>query len=277
MKTRYLIWVGLPLLIALFFVFTSDCCGIGNWGEDELVSDEHEDEAVEYYEIYPAEVVKKIARGEDVVLLDVRTVEENTEVRIQNSLLLPVQDLGAASLDLIGLGEEAKNKEIYVYCKSGSRSKQAYDIMTDLGYTNVKSIAGGMVHWQEDNYPFLEGEGAVGENAIHSDGASISFDRNAHDFGLINAADGVVETQFTVTNTGSENLEIGELSTSCGCTSASLSNSTIEPDGSSALTVRFDPNFHEEPGGRFTRTVFIPTNDPMLPEAEVQIAVEISK
>ena len=113
--------------------------------------EDHDDGEVADFEIYPGDVVKKIQNNEDVILLDVRTLEEYQETHLENSLLLPVQELSQQALNKIGLGEDMKDKEIIIYCRSGNRSKTAYDIMDSLGYTNIKSVSGGMVHWEEDN------------------------------------------------------------------------------------------------------------------------------
>ena len=110
----------------------------------------HEGDKAKNYEIYPGDVVKKIKDKENIVLLDVRTPEEYKESHLKNAILLPVQELSAKSLAEVGLGEDAKDKEIIIYCRSGSRSKTAYDMMKALGYTNIKSIAGGMIHWEKD-------------------------------------------------------------------------------------------------------------------------------
>lgn len=245
--------------------------------------EEHEDEAVEAYEIYPKEVVDKITSNENIVLLDVRTPDEYEELHLQNALLLPVQELSAQSLAAVGLGEDAKNKEIYIYCRSGSRSKTAYDIMTSLGYTNIKSIAGGMIHWQEDNYPFTQTGAYTGPHTTTSTntkaqgGATIALDRTFHDFGVVPQYGGTVTATFDVTNTGTDTLTVHTVSTSCSCTSASISETSIAPQGTAVVTVVFDPNFHEEPLGVFKRTVFIATNDPKTPEAEVTIQVDIAE
>lgn len=108
------------------------------------------------YEISPEDVIIKINNQEPVTLLDVRTEGEYAQLHLKNSLLIPVQTLTAESLANIGLGADAKNKEIILYCHSGNRSKVAYDIMKSLGYTNVKSIAGGMANWQSHGYPYTE-------------------------------------------------------------------------------------------------------------------------
>lgn len=248
----------------------------------DTVEDHHDTAAA--HEIYPGTVAEKIERGEDVILLDVRTPEEYEEVHIENAVLLPVQQLSAQSLTDVGLGENAKDKEIIIYCRSGARSETAYSIMESLGYTNIQSVAGGMVHWQEDQYPFTESGPYMGQSyeldeapTEASGGADISIDPKEHDFGVIPQYGGTVETTFTVTNAGTEVLEIGELMTSCSCTSASISGTSIAPGDSATLTVVFDPDFHEEPEGRFTRTVYIPSNDPDTPEAEVVIRVDIAE
>jgi hypothetical protein len=96
-----------------------------------------------------------------------------------------------------------------------------------------------------------------------------------YDFGKINKKDGAVKTTFTISNTGEEDLLFGEITTSCGCTSAELDRLILAPKESAVLTVNFDPNFHEEPEGRFSRSVFVPTNDLENPELEFKIFVEI--
>lgn len=257
-----------------------------NTNNPDVASNEHhEDEMIENYEIYPGDVAKKIKKGEDIVLLDVRTPKEYEEVHLKNALLLPVQELSAQSLAEIGLGENAKDREIIIYCRSGARSKTAYDIMKSLGYTNIKSVAGGMIHWEEDNYPFTE-TGAYtrsstmiseSESTVPESGSRIELDRTFYDFGVIPQYGGTVQKTFTVKNSGKETLTIGDITTSCSCTSATISDTSISPAGTATLTVVFNPNFHEEPRDVFKRTVFIPTNDPTTPEAEVTIQVDIAE
>lgn len=279
-KKIILLLVLIVVVGAGYFIFAN----MGGSPDLMMGNEEHEDEAVMPYEIYPGDVVEKIKNKEDIILLDVRTPEEYAEIHLKDALLLPVQTLSAQSLSEIGLGENAKNKEIIIYGRSGSRSKTAYDIMESLGYTNIKSIAGGMIHWQEDNYPFSESGAYTGPNTTTKDtqnvadgGPRITLDRKFHDFGLIPQYGGTVTQKFNLTNTGDKTLTIGTISTSCSCTSASISKKSIEPNGSAIVTVVFDPNFHEEPTGIFKRTVFIPTNDPTTPEAEITVQVDIAE
>lgn len=278
------IFTGLVLsIVALVGIGYYVSTNVRDHGDTTSVP-EHNDN-VALHEISPSDVVKKVQSNDNVVLLDVRTPEEYEEIHLENALLLPVQELSQQSLEQIGLGEDAKDKEIIIYCRSGARSQTAYNIMESLGYTNIKSVAGGMIHWQEDNYPLTEtglytgplSESEVEDVITDTEGPRIALRRDLHDFGVIPQYGGTVETAFVVANNGTENLEIGQITTSCSCTTASIAETIIEPGNETTLTVVFDPNLHEEPLDVFTRTVFIPTNDPNTPEAEVRIQVDIAE
>ena len=275
---------GLVLLIAIgFYVSSSPMMSDSSLSAgDESSMIEHADNLQEY-EISPSEVVQKVQSNEDVILLDVRSLAEYEEIHLENARLLPVEELSQQSLTDIGLGLNMKDAEIIIYCRGGARSQVAYNLMQSLGYTNLTVVAGGMIHWEEDGYPLTETGPYTGSLSLSgaSDtaetvaGPKITIDRTLHDFGEIAQYGGTVATDFTVTNDGTEALTIGDITTSCSCTTASVPDSTIEPGDSQVLTVVFDPNLHAEPLDVFTRTVFIPTNDPATPETEVVVRVDI--
>ncbi len=96
------------------------------------------------------------------------------------------------------------------------------------------------------------------------------------DFGSIPAApDNAVQT-FPIENTGTEPLIINRMVTSCACTTAQLSSSVIEPGKRADLTVVFDPDFHDTEGP-VKRIVWMETNDPDMPVAEVSITANVQK
>jgi len=298
--TLSVILIGIALLFlgSLYFMPLTMPFGMWDMGDEmaeHMEGDEHEEDEhgnvrehndnIAPHEISPSEVVKKVQSGNDIILLDVRTPEEYEEIHLENALLLPVQELNQTTLNEIGLGEDMKDREIIIYCRSGARSQTAYNIMESLGYTNIKSVAGGMIHWEEDKYPLTEtgpytGSMMMSETEatnVNSDGPKISLNRTLHDFGVIPQYGGTVVTTFTVANTGTEDLEIGQITTSCSCTSAAIADSVVAPGSNTTLTVVFDPNLHEEPLDVFKRTVFLPTNDPNAPEAEVVVQVDIAE
>ena len=71
------------------------------------------------------------------VLLDVRTPQEYREGHIPGSKNVPLQ-----ALDKVSSVAENKDTELFVYCYSGSRSRQAVSALQDMGYTNVRNIGG---------------------------------------------------------------------------------------------------------------------------------------
>ena len=48
-----------------------------------------------------------------------------------------------------------KNALIMIYCRSGVRSKNAFELLTELGYTNVFDI-GGIITWEYDKEALKE-------------------------------------------------------------------------------------------------------------------------
>lgn len=281
MKNYYPI-IGLIIVVIVIvgIVFGTKKSMDTSIAQEQAETKSHEDAPVKVHEIYPGDVADKIAAGEDIILLDVRTPEEHEEIHIENSLLLPVDEISQSALNRIGLGEDSKNKEIIIYCRSGNRSARAYDMMTALGYTNLGSVQGGMAHWEEDNYTYTESGAYEGVNysdteVVPTSGAQVSLNKNHHEFGQIERMGGTVTADFVLSNTGTETLVLGDITTSCGCTSAEVGTTNLEPGESTTVTVVFDPDFHKEPQGAFTRTIFIPTNDASSPEVELTVGVEI--
>ncbi len=90
--------------------------------------------------IGPEELIKKMKSGEDFLLLDVRTPQENAAQAIEGSYLLPLQELG------FRLHELPRNKEIVVYCRVGNRSAYACSYLSRMGY-KVKNLEGGIMLW----------------------------------------------------------------------------------------------------------------------------------
>ena len=78
--------------------------------------------------------------------------------------------------------------------------------------------------------------------AAAADGPVMTFDKLSHDFGTINEGE-IVETVFTITNTGSSDLVILNARGSCGCTvPAYPKDQPIAPGDSAEVTVKFDSN-----------------------------------
>jgi hypothetical protein len=81
---------------------------------------------------------------------------------------------------------------------------------------------------------------------------------------------------FTVRNSGKKTLEIGKVSTSCGCTLATIESTEIQPGKSTGLHVTFNPKLmDEEIKGKISRIIFIKSSDPENPEVEIKITANV--
>lgn len=89
-----------------------------------------------------------IKKNKDLVLLDVRTPMEYSKGKIAGSINLPVDKVKEEVEKLI----PEKDKEIYVYCLSGSRSVFAVDTMIKLGYKKVFDVKNGLLAWRVSNF-----------------------------------------------------------------------------------------------------------------------------
>ena len=86
--------------------------------------------------------LEKLMQENEYVILDVRTKEEYAEGYIEGAINVPLNEIESTN--------KLKDKDqiIFVYCRSGNRSKQASEILANLGYTNIYEI-GGINTWEE--------------------------------------------------------------------------------------------------------------------------------
>ncbi|MBQ1255868.1 MAG: rhodanese-like domain-containing protein [Clostridia bacterium] len=81
--------------------------------------------------------VEEYKKAAGAYLLDVRSPGEYMLGHIPESHNIPLTEL-----EEIELLTENKKAPLFVYCLSGSRSRQAAGILKALGYKNVKNIGG---------------------------------------------------------------------------------------------------------------------------------------
>ncbi len=70
-------------------------------------------------------------------------------------------------------------------------------------------------------------------------GGSARFDSTVHDFGRIDTRDGAVSHTFTITNIGTEPLNIFAVTTTCTCTKSEWTRKSIAPGESGTVQATF--------------------------------------
>jgi hypothetical protein len=66
--------------------------------------------------------------------------------------------------------------------------------------------------------------------------------------------------ELPVRNSGGSPLIIGEIITTCGCTSATISETTIPPGGEATLFAQYDSAAHETDMGPLERRIYLMSN-----------------
>ena len=82
--------------------------------------------------------LSQMEKEENYILLDVRTIEEYTDGHIPGAVNIANESIRTDEISEL----PDKDQRIYVYCRSGNRSKQAAKKLVKLGYTNIVEIGG---------------------------------------------------------------------------------------------------------------------------------------
>ncbi|TBX65178.1 rhodanese-like domain-containing protein [Flavobacterium silvisoli] len=87
----------------------------------------------------------QLAADTNAVILDVRTQDECQEGIIPNSINIDIYKGQGFIYEVDALD---KTKNYYVYCRAGSRSAQACNIMSQMGFEHTYNLEGGFMNWQ---------------------------------------------------------------------------------------------------------------------------------
>jgi adenylyltransferase/sulfurtransferase len=86
---------------------------------------------------------ERAARGDELVLVDVREPHEWEIAHIDGARLIPLSQLPDRLNELDG------HAEIVTHCHHGARSMKALEILRGAGFAKVRSLAGGIDAWAE--------------------------------------------------------------------------------------------------------------------------------
>lgn len=103
-----------------------------------------------YREVTSREAADLI-KSEKPLILDVRTPNEYSRGHLQNSVLIPVQELQRRYKELA----DHKDREILLYCATGNRSTVASKILIDNGFKHIVNMRGGIYDWSQKSYPVV--------------------------------------------------------------------------------------------------------------------------
>jgi rhodanese-related sulfurtransferase len=92
-------------------------------------------------EITPQDLKTRLSSDKRPLLLDVRQDWETQLCRLPNAVHIPIEEIEYRAEEL------DPNTETVVYCHQGVRSAAVAEYLRQLGFRDVKNLAGGLDLW----------------------------------------------------------------------------------------------------------------------------------
>ncbi len=90
-----------------------------------------------------------IANNKELVIIDVRTLEEFDEGHLKGAINIDIKKSDFEEQ----INKLDTTKTYLVYCRSGRRSSNAVKIMSDKNFTSIYEISDGFLGWSENGLP----------------------------------------------------------------------------------------------------------------------------
>lgn len=103
-------------------------------------------------DISQTQLQQVLKNDKQVILLDVRTVEEFEEGHIPSAINIPHKELEARLAELSG----AKNTQVVIYCRSGRRAEVARQVLEKSGFNQLDHLSGDFNEWSSKNLPITK-------------------------------------------------------------------------------------------------------------------------
>lgn len=134
-RKHHILHVRILALLLCLFLLGSGCSATGGTAKEEPL----------YTSIAMADAAALLESENAYILLDVRTQQEYLSGHIPGAICVPNEEIDESIVQTL----TDKEQVVFVYCRSGNRSKQASEKLVDLGYTNIVEI-GGVKDWPGD-------------------------------------------------------------------------------------------------------------------------------
>jgi sulfur-carrier protein adenylyltransferase/sulfurtransferase len=110
--------------------------------------EEMETKPLDIPEITPKELKARLDRGDDIYILDVREPHEYQICNLRGHLI-PLGDLPKR------VSELDSSREIVAHCRSGKRSADAVQFLTQAGFRKIWNLKGGILAWSDEVDPSM--------------------------------------------------------------------------------------------------------------------------
>ena len=100
-------------------------------------------------EIEATELQRRIAAGDDVMVLDIRSDAEWAQG------VLPGAEHWAMHLIPLRMQDLPKDKDVVLYCRSGARSHHACQFLAQQSVDNAINLRGGIISWAQNGFDIV--------------------------------------------------------------------------------------------------------------------------
>jgi adenylyltransferase/sulfurtransferase len=101
------------------------------------------------WDITAPQLAQRLTQGNHIRLVDVREPHELEISRLEGASLIPLGQMAAR------LSELDSAEEIVLFCKAGTRSARALELLLSAGFRKVKNLKGGINAWAREVDPTL--------------------------------------------------------------------------------------------------------------------------
>jgi sulfur-carrier protein adenylyltransferase/sulfurtransferase len=109
--------------------------------------DHEEGSAGEGWDITAPDLAQRLQQGNHLRLVDVREPHELEIAHLEGAQLIPLGQLASR------LSELDSAEEIVLFCKAGTRSARALELLVSAGFRKVKNLKGGINAWAREVDP----------------------------------------------------------------------------------------------------------------------------
>ena len=133
------------LIVATLMTATLSSCGQNSTKKEVKDSEIQSSQTQSISELIgPAALNEKLG---DIQLIDVRTTNEFNRGHIKNAVNINYYDGNFYEQ----MSKLDKNKELYIYCRSGNRSGRAAAKLKEQGFTKIYDLQGGILNWTRNS------------------------------------------------------------------------------------------------------------------------------
>ncbi|MDA9865681.1 rhodanese-like domain-containing protein [Flavobacteriaceae bacterium] len=101
-------------------------------------------ENTQVYEVLSYDDFKNQINNDNVLLFDIRTMDEFNSGHLKGSINI---DFYEEKLFDKFFKKVNKSKPIYIYCRSGNRSKKSSEKLKKIGFVKIFDLEGGYKNW----------------------------------------------------------------------------------------------------------------------------------